>query len=174
MQSYQLPSPKIADLVTPEMIRRHAYAEMKVKLDTEKARKEADPNYKASPLTITDINDPRWERWLQGRLDDMRRHHRLVTEQQLQDLKDRRPLKEGDKAQFVGASRVEETSTGRFVKRPHGQRGRIVRAIREKDGTWCYWFRPDAPPAAELTKMEICEFYFKETTRGYLEIERIP
>jgi len=166
----------LKNLITPGQIRRRALHELKIKIAQEVERKKVDPSYEPKPLSIRDVNDPRWEKWIKNRCKDMRAQGRLVSDQQLKDLTGGRKLQEGDKARFIGASRVETTSNGTNLERPEGQEGRIVRAMVGEDNVWCFWFRPDAPRGAEVDgiDIEIAEFFFKENTRGYLEIERIP
>jgi len=168
--------PRLRNLITPGQIRRRALHELKVKVDQEAERKKQDPNYRSKPMSINDAKDPRWEAWIQARCKDMRAQGRLVTDQQLRDLTASRKLREGDKARFVGETRIEETSTGKHVERPEGQEGVIVKAMVGEDNVWCFWFRPKAPVGAEELEgtIELAEFFFKENTRGYLEIERIP
>ena len=166
----------LKNLITPGQIRRRALHELQAKIDQDAERKKQDPTYKPKPLSIRDAEDPRWERWIQARCKDMRAQDRLVTDQQLRDLTAGRKLREGDKARYVGEKRIEETSTGKHVERPHGQEGVIVKAMVGEDNIWCFWFLPKAPKGAEELEgtIELAEFFFKENTRGYLEIERIP
>lgn len=163
-------------LITPGQIRRRALHELTVKIAQELERKKADPAYEPKPLSLADIRDPRWEKWIQDRCDAMRAQGRLATDQQLKDLAAGRRLQEGDKARFVGKTRMETTSNGTHLQRPEGQEGHIVKAMVGEDNVWCYWFRPNPPPVAVTDGMdvEIAEFFFKENTRGYLEIERVP
>jgi len=126
-----------------------------------------------APQEVTSPDDPRFEQWVQRQVDVARKAQRLVTAQQLEDLRAKRLLQQGDKARYVGVRRLEPTSTGRNLIREPGQLGFITKAARGDDGRWTVTFRPSSPKGAEDTNLELVELTVAEGA-GLFDLERIP
>jgi hypothetical protein len=125
------------------------------------------------PNGVTSPDDPRFEEWVQAQVEKARKSQRLVTEQQLVDLRRKRLLQQGDRARYVGMRRLEPASSGRSIIREPGQTGYITAAARGDDGRWTVTFRPDAPKGGEEVGIEIVELTVAEGA-GILDLERIP
>lgn len=123
------------------------------------------------------IGSPEYLRWVADRIKDARDRGLLVTAQQLNDVRARRRLLLGDRAKYVGLSRIETTRSGRSYNRMPGETGTISKAVLGSDQRYVYTFTPTIPPGA-LDKhgphVFIAELIFREGTPGYFTIERIP
>lgn len=109
------------------------------------------------------INAQPLNRWAERSLARLESQGRLVSEQQYQDWRRKRILRVGDRAQYVGPDREEQTDEG-VNKRSHGQPGAITE-VKRKGGEYLIRFRPD-DGSADLVVLT--------NTRGYFTLERIP
>lgn len=120
---------------------------------------------------------PEYEAWIQHCIRRTRTAGRLVTPQQLADLAAKRPLREGDRAKYVGLTRLEPTQSGRRYLREHGEVGRIVSAVKGSDGLHtCVFLRETTPAERDPggPQVFIARLRFAEGTPGYFLIERVP
>lgn len=103
------------------------------------------------------------EAWTKANLQRMRELGMLVTEQQYQDHRNVRKLREGDRARYIGPDRVEPLDGGTYT-RPHGQEGTVT-LVKQGVVTW----QPDATAA----DTRVVELRVRCDTPGYYTLERI-
>lgn len=136
---------------------------------TTKERYLAQLNENARALTQDRILDANpLQRWAHRSLEKLAEQGRLVNEQQYQDYRQRRVLRTGDRAQYVGPDRVEDTPDGVYA-RPHGQYGTITKTERRGAKT-LVTFRPDVPAPA----LRVVELVVLTDTPGYYTLARVP
>jgi hypothetical protein len=148
-----------------------------IREEEERAKQAEERGVKIERKHTRDVfGDPRYERWVQDRLTSFRARGLLVTARQLEDAKNKRRLQEGDRARFVGCSRLERTRSNKMYQRNHGETGTIVLAEKGGDRRYIYTFMPDAPAGAHdpNTKHFVASLKVKEGTPGAHDLERIP
>lgn len=114
------------------------------------------------------------EGWADKQIKKAREAHLLLTDQQHADALAARRWKIGDRAQYIGPDRIENTDDGKEIFRRTGEVGTITSVTGDKDVAICV-FRPDAPQeAVRAADSTIVELRFRENTTGARKIERIP
>jgi hypothetical protein len=165
--------------ITERQIRERAKTALldKAKQEEAQAKEEHWPDDRRK-YTADALRDPAFELWVREIVVEKMRAGLLVSDQQYADLKVGRRLQEGDRARFIGETRVEGTKLGRNYTRPRGQEGKIVTAVLSlSDKKYVYTFLPDVPlhardPDGPEFFVATCEF--RESTTGALAFERIP
>jgi hypothetical protein len=114
------------------------------------------------------LNTKPLHNWANRNLTKLAEQGRLVSERQYQDHRQRRVLRVGDRVQYVGPDRVEDTTDGSYT-RPQGQQGTISKTERRGAET-LVTFRPDA--AAPVQR--VVELVVLTNTPGYFTLERLP
>lgn len=122
-----------------------------------------------------ELDSPVLERWFRARVATARRRNLLLTEQQLEDVRNARPLRRDDRARYIGPTRLEVSpATGKGILRPHGQTGSISEVQRGVGGRVILTFVPDVSKEvldlAEHTDIEVMSLQ----TAMWTELERIP
>jgi hypothetical protein len=106
--------------------------------------------------------------WADKQVEQARRSHLLLTDQQHADALVKRYWKVGDRARYIGPDRTECTDTGKETLRRTGEVGTVTSVVGEKGIAICV-YRPDV-----LDNDAIVELRFRERTPGALTLERIP
>jgi hypothetical protein len=126
------------------------------------------------------IDSQEYKTWLKSRIADARRQGQLLTEQQYLDYRSGRRLQLGDRARYIGETRIEDTPYGP-EERPHGQSGRITAYAEDDDGLAILSFTPDPPPAAAAAGSDLTadttvlvRLIVREQEGSHLQLERIP
>jgi hypothetical protein len=166
--------------ITEDQIRKQIHDSLLTRVrkedeDAEEAKQKGTEFKRRFSMALLDT--PEYKRWIDQRIEDHRKRGLLVTSQQLTDIRYNRPLKEGDRAKFVGTTRIENTRDGRSYTRQYGETGKITQAVRGPDGNHVYLFMPDYPKEALEEggpDVFVAQLQFKEKTPGYFSIERIP
>ena len=127
------------------------------------------------PFDPAELETPILQRWIQMRVALARKNRLLLTDQQFADMRSGRPFSSGDRARYVGPTRMERSpTTGRYVTRVQGQRGTITSVLRGREGQPLYTFMPDVPKEtqalAATTDIEVMAL----TTADGLLFERVP
>lgn len=117
------------------------------------------------------------ERWIALRTDAARRAGRLLTDAQHDDLAAGRRLAIGDRARYVGPTRLEQVGAGTYA-RPHGQLGLITQATCGADGGFVFVFTPELDPkirdAALRDEIDVALQQLRVTElHGYWLLERV-
>ena len=99
---------------------------------------------------------------------------RLLTDQQHADHQAERKWKLGDRARYVGEDRLEKSSRGTHIPRPHGQLAHVSKVLRKPSGTQVVWFMPDPPKEYNAIDVEVCELVTTEGGKNWFDFERIP
>jgi hypothetical protein len=156
--------------VTERMIHRACESALRAKIE----KQQKLPPEKRKPYSLEDLRKPDYQAWIKDRVAAASAEGRLLTEIQYSDMLANRLFKVGDRARYVGPSRLEPASSGRMMARPSGQLGWITQCLRngEKPQHWVT-FRPDVPKGSETVDIEIVELHVLEGSRPYFEIERV-
>lgn len=115
-------------------------------------------------------------KWLERLVQAAKTRGRLMTDQQLADWQVGRKLVRGDRAKYVGPSRIEQTSNDFLVPREPGQIGTIVAVEETKEARFLV-FHPDvavAPIEAPGIERQLVDLQVREFTSGWLCLERLP
>lgn len=124
----------------------------------------------------TELSDPRYTSWLASLIESAKKSRRLVTEQQLRDIRARREFQEGDRARYIGPTEMRTSqATGKGVLWKTGMTGLITRTQRGNGGQLLFTFLPDIDmktraAAEDGLDVEVLEV----TTNDWISYERIP
>lgn len=106
--------------------------------------------------------------WADKGLAKLAEQGRLITDQQYDDHRAGRMLKEGDAVRYIGPERAETAVDGHTTVRQHGQEGTIVK-VEPSGNKSLITFRPN-PNAAET---RIVDLVVLSGSRGYFHLERL-
>jgi len=165
--------------ITEAEIRRRLSEALKGKKDDLKklvalADDERELVTKASSLKSKREHEELLNRWIEKVTFNMRRRGRLMTERQYSDLMAGIRLQEGSWCRYVGPERDETTVSGIVVRRPHGQRGHIIKVELEK-GARILTFSPREAMevvSAVPSQPQYVALQVREYTPGWLHLER--
>jgi hypothetical protein len=110
--------------------------------------REVERNFrlKSPNFDPTVLQTDRYRRWVEARIEDARRRGELLTEQQYLDLRIGRVLRVGDRARYVGPTRLEPSPfSGKLITRPEGQLGTVTHVMGPPQRP-IFSFMPDVPP----------------------------
>ena len=169
----------INQYITEAEIRRRVSEALKGRKDDVKklaalADEERELIVKASKLHSGRGHEELLGRWIEKVTLNMRRRGRLMTERQYSDLLAGIRLQEGSWCRYVGPERDETTVNGIVVRRPHGQRGHIIKVETQK-GARILTFHPrDAMQvvSASASQPQFVSLQVREYTNGWLHLER--
>lgn len=99
--------------------------------------------------------------WVDQRAAALKKRNLLMTDRQLNDLETGRKYKVGDKAIFIGETRIEKIENVE-IERPSGQKGTIIE-VGLHQGAQIVRFRP---------KNSLPDLVIREYTPGFLDLER--
>jgi hypothetical protein len=129
------------------------------------------------PMVIEkELSDPRYQRWINDRIEMAKENGRLITPQQAADMKARRGFQEGDRVRYIGPTRLEKSpATGKLRERPSGQLGTINSVVQDTFGNVVqFTFMPDIDKqtreaAAQGLDVEVLQL----VTAKWTEFERM-
>lgn len=156
-----------------EQAEREFLARRQVLLDSEHPELMKRAERDLNPELLT---DPRFGEWISGLMERKRRDKLLLTERQYADLAVGRVLEEGDRAVYVGPTRMEPSpKTGRNITRPHGQRGEIIKVEKKANGFTIFTFLQDiAKETRDAAEVGLDVEVLALQTAEWTELERVP